>query len=269
VIELLALDLDGTLIGHDLTISPKVLTAIQHALDAGVRATIVTGRMFVAARPFAQRLGLHGPIVCYQGAAIFDLDSGEILRETPLSNAVAMRVYEMAKRAGLHVQMYRDDQFFVEEDNRYAELYAQLSRARPVVVESLAQTFADHDSTKVVVVTEPERANALVGELERLLGDQAYVTRSQAEFIEILNPRVNKGEALRFVAERLGISMEHTLAIGDSYNDLPLLQAAAIGVAMGSGPDELKAQADAVVADVAHDGVAAAIERFVLQGEHV
>jgi hydroxymethylpyrimidine pyrophosphatase-like HAD family hydrolase len=102
-----------------------------------------------------------------------------------------------------------------------------------------------------------------------MLGAQAYVTRSQPEFVEVLNPSVNKGEALRFVAQGLGASMERTLAVGDSYNDLPLLQAAAVGVAMGSAPDELNALADAVVGDVAHDGVADAIERFVFQGECV
>ena len=97
-----------------------------------------------------------------------------------------------------------------------------------------------------------------------MLGDRAYLTRSNVDFVEVLDPNVNKGVALAFVAKQYGATVEETLAVGDAWNDLPLLKAAGIGVAMGSGPPELLQQADAVVADVAHDGVAEAIERFVL-----
>jgi hypothetical protein len=97
-----------------------------------------------------------------------------------------------------------------------------------------------------------------------LLGDRAYVTRSLPEFVEVMNANVDKGKALAIAAGYLGIEMEHVLAIGDSWNDAPLLRAAGFGVAMGSAPPELRAAADAIVADVANDGVAEAIERFVL-----
>jgi hydroxymethylpyrimidine pyrophosphatase-like HAD family hydrolase len=100
--------------------------------------------------------------------------------------------------------------------------------------------------------------------MKEVCGDDAYVTRSNPEFVEMLSPKVDKGLALTLVASELGIAIEDVLAIGDSYNDLPLLRTAGFGVAMGSGPPELKAEADAVVGDVEHDGVAEAIERFVL-----
>ena len=102
--------------------------------------------------------------------------------------------------------------------------------------------------------------------MEATVGNEAYVTRSNPEFVEMLSPLVDKGKALREVAAHYGIPMDRVAAIGDSYNDLPLLRAAAFGIAMGSAPDELKAEAKAVVSDVHHDGVAEAIERFVFGG---
>jgi Cof subfamily protein (haloacid dehalogenase superfamily) len=261
---LLALDLDGTLIDRSLVITPRVRAAVHEAASRGIAATLVTGRMFVASAPYAVTLGIAGPIVCYQGAAVYEVGTRRCLREVPLGNAVALRVVERAKRDGFHAQLYHDDQFYVEQDNLYAELYAQLAGVRPIVVPSLAEAFAGRDSTKCNIVTEPELVAGYVETVRAVCGEEGYVTRSNPEFIEVMNPRVDKGEALRFVAARLGVPMERVFAVGDSYNDVPMLQAAGFGVAMGSSPDELKRVADAVVGDYAADGVAEALDRFVL-----
>ena len=260
---LIAIDLDGTLVEPRRPVRPAPLAAVRRALAAGVKITLVTGRMIVGAKPFADELDLAGPIVCYQGAVIADAKTGAIIRETPLHNAVAVRAYAVAKAHGYHVQFYRDDRFYVESDNDYAELYARTSGTRPIVVASLPEAFAGHDSTKVNIVTDPERTPAALALMQSALGNDAYVTRSNPEFVEMLSPLVDKGKALREVAQHYGIPMERVAAIGDSYNDLPLLRAATLGIAMGSAPPELKAEAHAVVADVEHDGVAEAIDRFV------
>jgi Cof subfamily protein (haloacid dehalogenase superfamily) len=260
---LIAVDLDGTLVEPRQPVRPAPLAAIKRALAAGVKFTIVTGRMIVAAKPFADALELDGPIVCYQGAVLADARTGDIIRETPLPNAVALRVYQAAKAHDYHVQFYRDDQFYVEQYNEYAKLYARTAGIEPIVVPSLPEAFAGQDSTKVNIVTDPSRVPAALALMQATAGPDAYVTRSNPEFVEMLSPQVDKGKALREVAAHYGIPMERVAAIGDSYNDLPLLRAAAFGIAMGSAPDELKAEADAVVGDVEHDGVAEAIERFV------
>jgi Cof subfamily protein (haloacid dehalogenase superfamily) len=262
---LLAVDLDGTLVEPRKPVRQAVVDAVNRAQAAGVRATIVTGRMYVGAKPFADVLSLDGPIVLYQGAVLADARTGRFEREVSLPNAVALRIYAAAKERGLHVQFYRDDKFYVENDNAYAQLYARTSGTSPVVVPSLPAEFAGRDSTKVNVVTDPARTPDVLALMERVCGPDAYVTRSNPEFVEMLNPAVDKGVALRLVAEHFGIPMDRVMAIGDSYNDLPLLRAAGFSVAMGSAPEELKAEADAVVGDVEHDGVAEAIERFVLR----
>jgi Cof subfamily protein (haloacid dehalogenase superfamily) len=263
-IRLIALDLDGTLVGADLTIRPRVRDAISRARERGVAVTIVTGRMLAAAKPYAQQLGIEGALVCYQGAAIFDVASGRILQMTPVRQDVTREVLAWAEERGIHAQCYADDVLYIEQINRFSKRYTDLARVEPTVLPSLRAAFAERPTIKIVIVDDPDKAQQYLDALGTMLGDRAYLTRSHPDFVEILDPNVNKGAALAFVAGVYHTTPADTLAVGDSWNDLPLLEAAGIGVAMGSGPPELLARADAVVGDVAHDGVAEAIERYVL-----
>lgn len=262
--RLVAFDLDGTLVGKNLEIRPRVELAIRAMRERGILGCIATGRMYRSALPFARDLRFGAPLVCYQGAAVIDPSSDEVLLDTPLANVEALEVVAYAKAAGLHVQLYADDRYYCEATNRFSDLYARVSGVRPIVVESLESTFASGNATKAVVIADADTAAAHLPLLASQLGERAYVTRSLPEFIEAMDPHVDKGSALRLVAGRLNIPMEHVMAVGDSWNDAPLLRAAAFGVAMGSAPPELREMADALVHDVENDGVAEAIERFVL-----
>jgi Cof subfamily protein (haloacid dehalogenase superfamily) len=262
--RLVALDVDGTLVGRDLVVSPAVRDAIARMQAAGVTGCLVTGRMYRATIPFARELGLDAPIICYQGAAIIDPTTDEVLAHTALANELVRELIGITERDGMHLQLYRNDEYYCESRNRFSELYASLSMTQPVIVPSLREAFAYSPATKAIVVAdEPIAAEYAVKLRERFVG-RANVTRSLPEFVEVLDPGVDKGVALRFVAGRLGIGIDRTIAIGDSWNDAPLLEAAGFAVAMGSSPPELRAVADAVVGDVHHDGVAEAIEKYVL-----
>ncbi|MDP9023929.1 MAG: Cof-type HAD-IIB family hydrolase [Candidatus Eremiobacteraeota bacterium] len=262
--KLVAFDLDGTLIGRDLVIRPRVRSAIEQLSERGIEGCIVTGRMYGAAVTYARELAFTAPIVCYQGAAIVDPQRDRVLRDMPLAVETVRSIIDITERDGVHLQLYRNDEYYCESANRFSELYASLSGIEPVIVPSLREAFAFSPATKAVVICQSADAERYRERIGTLLGHLAYVTRSYPEFVEILNPAVDKGDALRFVAGHLGIEMSDIVAIGDSWNDAPLLEAAGFGVAMGSAPPELRAVAQAFVADVAGDGVAEAIERFVL-----
>ena len=262
--RLVAFDLDGTLIGPDLEVKPRVREAIAKMIAAGVAGCIVTGRMYRAALPYARLLGFHAPVVCYQGAAVIDPQSDSVLFDEPLRHEIVAEVISATQADGMHLQLYRNDRYYCQERNRFSDLYARLSRVQPIVVASLSETFAYSDATKAVIIADPPDAQRYATTLTQRLGDRAYVTRSYPEFVEVMNAGVDKGRALRFVAERVGVAMEDVVAIGDAWNDAPLLRAAGFGIAMGSSPPELQALADAVVDDVERDGVAQAIERYVL-----
>lgn len=261
--KLVAFDVDGTLVGRDLVVRPAVREAIAVMQSRGVLGCLITGRMYRAAVGYARELGFETPLVCYQGAAIVDPRDDAMLRETALPAPAVLEVMRLAAELDVHLQLYRDDRYFCERANQYSALYASLSGVEPVIVPSLEAEFGGRSATKAVAIAGPERASELVERFTAALGARAYVTRSYPEFIEILNPAVDKGEALRFVAQKLGIEMHDVMAIGDSWNDAPLLEAAGLGIAMGSAPPELRAVAAGIVADVAHDGVAEALARYV------
>ncbi|MFY9739253.1 MAG: Cof-type HAD-IIB family hydrolase [Candidatus Cybelea sp.] len=264
MIRLVAFDVDGTLVGRDLIIAKPVRESIERMTLAGVTGCLVTGRMYRATLPFARELGFEAPLICYQGAAIVDPTSDEVLQHSALNNEVVQELAIMAQADGMHLQLYRNDEYYCEARNRFSDLYASLAMSEPVVVPSLREAFAYSPATKAVIVADAPVAAAYAQKLHAALGSRAYVTRSLPEFVEVLEPGVDKGAALRFVAARLGVPIEQTAAVGDSWNDAPLLAAAGFGIAMGSAPSELRAVADAVVSDLEHDGVAEAIARYVM-----
>lgn len=263
--RLVAFDLDGTLVGSALEIRPRVLAAVEAMERRGVLGCIVTGRMYRAARPFVERLGFTAPVVCYQGARIVDPATGAPIFDLPLPNAEALELEAYAREHHLHVQLYDDDNYYCERNGRYARIYAEVSGVEPVVVPSLRAYFAQRDATKCCIIAEPEVIAEHVERVAALMGRRAYVTRSLPWFLEVMNPGVDKGRALEIVANRLGVPLGEVVAVGDSWNDAPLLERAGFGIAMGSAPQELRAVADAIVADVEADGAAEAIERYVLQ----
>ena len=262
--RLVAFDVDGTLVGRDLKISPRVRDAVARMRDAGVAGCLVTGRMYRSTLPFVRELHFDAPVICYQGAAIIDPTTDDVLDHIALSNEVVRELIAGAEAQRLHLQLYRNDEYYCETRNKYSELYASLAMTEPVIVPSLREAFAYSPATKAVIVAEAAVAERYAKTLSEQMDGRAYVTRSLPEFVEVLDPAVDKGAALRFVASRLGIPMDETLAIGDSWNDAPLLRAAGFGVAMGSAPPELREIADAAVGDLAADGVAEALEAYVL-----
>ncbi len=250
--------MDGTLFRGDLRISQAVQSAISAAQRAGIRVVLATGRMPSAAAPFVSLLRLDGPQIYYNGALVSD-PAGETLFHLPVDSSVAQNVVAYARQARMHVNAYVGDTIYVERLSPEAEFTRQLNRVDPVVVADL-QSFLVRAPTKMVIVRLPSVESGLVTALSKQFEGSLSVSSSVPQYCEMVNPSVDKGKALRALAERLGVPTEETAAIGDGDNDMTLLQAAGLSFAMGNGTDRLKALATRVVGTVEEDGVAEAID---------
>ena len=261
-IRFLACDMDGTLFRRDLKISQRVQDAIAAAQRAGVTIALATGRMPAAAKPFVDMLDLAGPQIYYNGALVQTTD-GETLFSLPVDSPVAQSVVRFSRAASMHLNAYVGDTIYVERLSAEAEFTRTLNRVNPVVVPDLEE-FLVQAPTKLVIVRLPSVEDGLIPQLRAEFNDRLSVSSSVPQYCEMVNPKVDKGQALLAVAARLGIPISEVGAIGDGDNDLTLLQTAGVAFAMGNATSRVKSVADHVVGSVEEDGVAEAIERFVL-----
>lgn len=262
--RLAAVDIDDTLLGHDLTIHPRNRRALAELMARGCTVTLATGRMYQSARPFAEELGLGDvPLICYNGGLCVTASRREILWHEPLPAAAAAEALAYLAAGGWHVQAYEDDRLFVAGYNPVVEMYCRTARVEAEVVGDL-RAHPWGALTKLLVIGDPDRLPGLAEAIAGLAGGALAAVRSWGTFLEIGPAGVNKGTALRRLAARLGVAMNATAAFGDSENDREMLAVAGLGVAMACAPEAVKAVADHTAPPDAEAGLGAAIEQLVL-----
>ncbi|MBI2941335.1 MAG: HAD family phosphatase [Chloroflexi bacterium] len=259
--RLLALDVDGTLFHGEPLLSPRLRLAIGRAVQAGVRVTLASGRMFRSAGPIARELGLNAPLVCYNGAMIRALH-GEQLYHQPVPLALAHEVVALARERSLHLNAYVDDALCVERVTAEARFSSNLARVELRVVEDM-RAFLQAEPTKLVIITEAQRAGPLQTELSQRFTERLSVARSLPTYVEIVHPRVSKWRALERLCAHLDVAPGEVIAVGDSYNDAEMIARAGLGVAMATAPAEIQALAGYVAPAATEDGVAHVIEQFL------
>jgi Cof subfamily protein (haloacid dehalogenase superfamily) len=264
--RLLALDIDGTIVGSDLTIPSTVADAIAAAQARGIRVTLATGRMFGATRPFAAQLGIRDPLICYQGGMVRDPISGEIYEHTIMDGNLAAEAIDLLREAGIFVIAYIDERLCVAERRPELDLYLTWhpEGAEVVVAPDLAGFVAATPPTKLLFSAEPAVVEREMLRMAAHFEGRLAVIRSHAIFGELTALGISKGSALKALAQRLGIPREQVVAIGDHENDLPMIAWAGLGLAMGNAIPAVLEAADAVIPSVDEFGVAWAIEHYLL-----
>jgi Cof subfamily protein (haloacid dehalogenase superfamily) len=270
-VRLIALDIDGTLVDADLVIGERTLAAIGEAMRRGIAVSLVTGRMATSAMPFAEALGLTGPVVAQQGALIREMPTsgskrvGRLLYHHPLRTEVTIEVVHWCRDHALTPHFNHLEWMVVASNEERLEEYrlfvGNRLRTVPDILARAAQPV-----TKVVAIGEGEHSLELLAEARAHFAGRAEVTLSHPRFLEFLAPSVSKGAAIRWLARRLHVPLEQCLAIGDQYNDLEMISEVGHGVAMPSAPAAVQAAARFVAPPVAEEGAAQMIERLALDG---
>ncbi len=263
-IDLIALDLDGTLLAADESVSAVNRAAITRALKSGIRVVLVTGRGADTPIRVSRELGLNLPVICCHGALTKDFSANKVLNHVPVPLEYAKPMLEFAERTGVHVAVYAEEMFWrVTGSHVYMQdMTGPGWREVPSLLEALkfgAPTFIRFLGTPAVTA------------MQREFGDLplAYLTETWNDFIEcvVLSRDANKKNALARLCADFQIPSEHVLAIGDSRNDVPMLQWSGIGVAMANALPEVRQAIHYVTGSNESDGVAQAIERFCFAAE--
>lgn len=265
-IRLIALDLDGTLIDPGNNgVHPDVRGAIRRALAQGVVVTLATGRPFAFTRPVALELGLRAPLLCYQGGVIREMD-GRVLRQITFAPGVLAPALALARRRQWQFYFEGDGAVYREANLPYDPILAQILALPIHTVADLGAADQVPPPNQFGVYLPAGVTEADVAAVQAAVGPAATVLRTHHAFFNGFPSEVSKGASLGWLAARLGIPRVAVMAVGDADNDASMVAWAGLGVAMGNARPSVLAVADWVAPPLEAQGVAAALERFVLSG---
>ncbi|WP_434360442.1 sugar-phosphatase [Parasalinivibrio latis] len=265
--KLIALDMDGTLLSPDGSISPRTKDAITQARSKGVTVALASGRPLEGMTHYIEELGFNSDkdfAVCYNGGMVVCAKTGETVRSQLLTGKDAKNIASLAN--DLHVNIHAFTTrlgLITPKNNHYTEHEATINKL--TITEIDFNELDDEEVVmKVMLIDPPEILQKAVDTLPEFLYEQYTVVRSAPFFLEIMNKNSHKAAGVASLAEHLDIKQEEVICMGDAGNDHHMIEWAGLGIAMGNADDDTKAIADYITDTNANDGVAQAIEKFVL-----
>lgn len=269
-VRLLVLDIDGTIVDESNRVRDSVAQAIRSAQQRGVAVALATGRRFRSSLPAHDSIGSTLPVICYEGALIREPGTGFVHSHWTVAPSVAAQVLTQTERLRLSgrvsVHFYIQDNLYVSNLNDASKVYFEESEVGSIVMSDL-RPLLSRATTKVMVLSEDDRAIAQLSSQLKNSHSRTQVKQYKSiTSLEVFNPEVNKRLAVKYLAENImALRPENVMAIGDDLTDIEMLEYAGIGVAMGDAPAAVKASADWVTTTIEKDGVARAVERWILR----
>ena len=268
MIKIITIDLDGTLFDAKKNISKENKEALKLCHDMGIKIVISTGRPLSGVMPTLEELGLTTKddyVIIYNGAKVFNVGTGETIFSSSIDGKVVKELYYESKRLGVHYHAFRiNEELITVDHNPYTDVEATINHTIDHICDF--ETIQDDDLfIKAMLVDNEKNVTRVMKEVNPKYYQEYSMLRSSTIFLEFLNKNTDKGKALVALANHLNIPLKDTMAIGDAGNDLPMILASGIGVAMENAYPEVKEKADFITLDNEHSGVAYAINKLVLK----
>lgn len=265
--KMIAIDMDGTLLREDGTISERTKLAIKQARRKGVKVILASGRPYDGLKCYLEDLELlsnEDYILCFNGALVKNIGTGEIICKQLITAKDVQDVYEFSEKMKVNTHAYSTQLGLISPRlSYYTKLTCDQNRMNLTLIE-YKDLASDHPIVKVMIVDNADILSTVLEQLPDEYFQRFTVVRSAPHFLEILNKNSNKGNGVALLADYLGIAKNEVICVGDAGNDLHMLKYAGLSVAMDNAFDDIKEVADYVTFSNEDDGVAHIIEKFIL-----
>jgi len=261
-VNLVALDVDGTLITDDYEITSLTKQAVKQVYDQGGQIVLCTGRGPVSTLPLLEELGLTGMVITHNGAATIDSATKAVLHENSFAMSDVEQFINHCRAEGIHYDVNTAFDLYVDRlPEEVREMYDKYM-AKPIEVGDVMNLQLP--IVKISASGEGAVLDRLISEWQRIGNPALRIIRSGDHFIDVMHRDANKGNALKSLAHDLNIEAEHVLAIGNYNNDIEMIEFAGWGVAMDNSPDDVKRRANAVTASNNEEGVYLALLKYAI-----
>jgi Cof subfamily protein (haloacid dehalogenase superfamily) len=264
--KLVALDMDGTTLNENRRLNERVVNSIREARRLGVKVVLCSGRGYRGIQGFLEKLELDELVISLNGAAVNDVTGNQLIFSQHIEPDISREMIKLCKEHGIFSILFIDKEMYVNSINERAEFYEAHDGVKVTAVGDLEKFYISQPVGKMLMVGEYEELAKLKNAAQQKFGEKLNVTFSLPYFLEAYSPLINKGIMLEKVAGYYGIKREEIIAMGDGENDIPMIEYAGLGIAMGNAVEHLKERADFITRTNAEDGVAFALERFIIKG---
>ncbi len=266
--KMICLDIDGTLLNSEHRISQRTKEVIQLVSEKmHIPVILVSARMPRGIIFLLEELHISNPIICYSGALIMD-DNKKVLSNVTIPSLEAKQVYELATQMGIHISIYKDDEWYVERLDDWAEQEGAITNMSPITV-SLADLFDIWEKeftgpNKILCMADHTALASLNTSITKHYSNHLSIYFSKPTYLELMPGDASKISAIEVLCAKYGIQRSEVIAIGDNYNDINMIEFAGLGIAMGNAPEAVKQYADDITLSNDEDGVAEAIKKYII-----
>lgn len=264
--KMVVMDMDDTLLRDDLTLSEKNRETIIEAQKAGVKVVLASGRPTFAMKETAKQLGMDKfgtYMISYNGAVITDLSTDEIIFEKSLSKEMAHKLYDYSKEHNMYIHTYVNEVIVTPKLNEYTDIEVNITGMPVTEIDDFYSTVKGN-VIKVLMLQEPQYLKNVSEKLKEHVEGDMNMTISKPFFLEFMDKGIDKASGVERIANMLGIERESVVAIGDSYNDLGMINYAGFGVCVANAKEDVKKACDYITDSNLDDGVANFFKKFIL-----